>query len=74
MGLAGEHELQAAIPLRQAAQPVGVVKQQVRTLVRRGPAGKAQREDVVIEARIHAAIHLFDQALFRFLVGLPNRL
>jgi hypothetical protein len=50
------------------------VKQQIGTLVSCGPVGEAQREPILIELRVEPAIHRFDQALFRLLVGLQNGL
>jgi hypothetical protein len=63
MGLASEHELQGAVPLRDAAQLLGAVEQQVWTLVSRGSAGKVQREHILIEPGVDPAIHLFDWTL-----------
>jgi hypothetical protein len=50
MGLAGEDELDGALPIaEQSAQAIGVVQQQIRALVGSEPTGKAECENIGVE-------------------------
>jgi hypothetical protein len=74
MSLAGEDELQATRGLRELAQPLGVVKEQRRPLVRRRPSREAQREEVRTKARRGAIVHHIDEHLLGLPVGRAHRL
>ena len=59
MGLAGNDELHRALGIgQQAQQPLGIVQQQVRSLVGREAAGKAQRQCVGIKQMLRSVNRL----------------
>ena len=59
MGLAGDDELHRPAGIgQQPQQPGGIVQQQVRPLVRRETAGKAERQYVRVEQMLRLVDHL----------------